>query len=135
MMRQFLVAYGAALLGFLILDGIWLGLIARQSYLTAMQGLLRDEVPFLPWVIFYLLYCLAIVHLVVAPNYKKRTGLTVILSGGVLGMAAYGAYNMTNYALLEGWPLAISLKDWAWGIVVTALSSVFSWRMVKRFTG
>ncbi|MFQ3235171.1 MAG: putative membrane protein [Paraglaciecola sp.] len=130
---RFLIAYGAVLLAFLLLDGIWLGVIARETYITALQGLLRQDFPILPWVIFYLLYGIAIVHLVVAPNYAKRSGISVVISGAVLGMAAYGAYNMTNYAILADWPLAISIKDWLWGTVVTATSSWFSWKMVRRF--
>jgi uncharacterized membrane protein len=132
-MQSFWVAYGAALLAFLLLDGIWLGMIARESYINALKGLLRQDFPVLPWIVFYLLYGVAIVHLVVSPHYAKHSGIPVVISGMVLGMAAYGAYNMTNYAILADWPLAISIKDWVWGTVVTGLSSWFSWKMVRRF--
>lgn len=130
---NFWVAYGASLLAFLLLDGIWLGVIARETYTTALQGWLRQDFAVWPWIMFYLVYGVAIVHLVVAPHYAKHSGLPVVISGAVLGMAAYGAYNMTNYAILADWPLAISMKDWVWGTVVTVLSSWFSWKMVKRY--
>ena len=127
-MKNVMSAYIGGLLGFLILDGLWLGLIAKDSYTQAMAGLMRSEVHIWPWVVFYSLYCLAIVQLVIRPQFSARQGKGVLLNGAGLGAAAYGAYNMTNYALLADWPLGISLQDWAWGTVVTSFSSYCGWR-------
>lgn len=131
-MKKAVMAYIGSLLGFLLLDAIWLGLVAKNSYIQAMQGLMREEVHVWPWVVFYSLYCMAIVYLVVLPRKDSDSGGPVLAAGAVLGAAAYGAYNMTNYALLAGWPLGISLQDWAWGTVVTSLSSYCGWRLARR---
>ncbi|ABG42584.1 conserved hypothetical protein [Paraglaciecola sp. T6c] len=131
-MKQAVKAYIGSLLGFLLLDAIWLGLVAKNSYIQAMQGLMREDVHVWPWVVFYSLYCMAIVYLVVLPRKDTAHGRHVLAAGAVLGAAAYGAYNMTNYALLAGWPLGISLQDWAWGTVVTSLSSYCGWRLARR---
>lgn len=131
-MKKAVMAYIGSLLGFLLLDAIWLGLVAKNSYIQAMQGLMREDVHVWPWVVFYSLYCMAIVYLVVLPRKDSDGGRFVLAAGAVLGAAAYGAYNMTNYALLAGWPLGISLQDWAWGTVVTSLSSYCGWRLARR---
>ncbi|MEM5497636.1 DUF2177 family protein [Paraglaciecola mesophila] len=131
-MKKAVMAYIGSLLGFLLLDAIWLGLVAKNSYIQAMQGLMREDVHVWPWVVFYSLYCMAIVYLVVLPRKDSDSGRPVLAAGAVLGAAAYGAYNMTNYALLAGWPLGISLQDWAWGTVVTSLSSYCGWRLARR---
>lgn len=131
-MKQAVKAYIGSLLGFLLLDAIWLGLVAKNSYIQAMQGLMREDVHVWPWVVFYSLYCMAIVYLVILPRKENGHGRHVLAAGAVLGAAAYGAYNMTNYALLAGWPLGISLQDWAWGTVVTSLSSYCGWRLARR---
>jgi len=131
-MKKAVMAYIGSLLGFLLLDAIWLGLVAKNSYIQAMQGLMREDVHVWPWVVFYSLYCMAIVYLVVLPRKDSASGRLVLAAGAVLGAAAYGAYNMTNYALLAGWPLGISLQDWAWGTVVTSLSSYCGWRLARR---
>ena len=131
-MKKAVIAYIGSLLGFLLLDAIWLGLVAKNSYIQAMQGLMREDVHVWPWVVFYSLYCMAIVYLVVLPRKDSDSGRPVLAAGAVLGAAAYGAYNMTNYALLAGWPLGISLQDWAWGTVVTSLSSYCGWRLARR---
>lgn len=131
-MKTWLITYLSILITYLILDGIWLGIIAKDTYTNAMQGLMRESYPVWPWVTFYLVYCVAIVVLVVEPN--KAASLTrVIFSGALLGAAAYGAYNLTNYAIIEGWPLSITLKDWAWGTFVTSVSCTIGWLARNNF--
>ncbi|MBU2878823.1 DUF2177 family protein [Aliiglaciecola lipolytica] len=132
-MKSFLVAYLGVAVCYLILDGIWLGLIAKNTYLEAMQGMLRESYPLMPWITFYLLYCAAAVYLVVLKNQHAQWW-QVFLDGAVLGAAAYGAYNLTNYAILEGWPLGITVKDWAWGTFVTAASCLSGWLLLSQFS-
>ncbi len=131
-MTQVIRAYVGSLLGFLLLDALWLGFIAKDNYTQAMEGLMRDKVHIWPWIVFYTLYCMAMVYLVIRPQFKAEKASGVFIGGGVLGAAAYGAYNMTNYALLADWPLGISLQDWVWGAVVTSLSSYCGWRLARR---
>lgn len=133
MNKTIIIAYTATLLAYLILDGIWLGVIAKDSYVSAMAGLMREEYPIWPWVTFYGMYCYAITHLVIAPNMQSLSWKPVLISGAILGMAAYGAYNLTNIAIIKDWPLSITLKDWAWGVFVTSTSSVCGWVVAKQF--
>ena len=118
-----LIAYITTLIAYLILDGIWLGIIAQNTYTDAMDGLMRDDYPIAPWVVFYVIYCAVITYLVVLPNTDKGW-LSVALAGAALGLASYGAYNLTNFAIIKDWPLGITLKDWAWGISVTTATSL-----------
>jgi hypothetical protein len=50
-----------------------------------------------------------------------------MVAPAVLGLAAYGAYNLTNLAIVRGWPLELSLIDWAWGGIVSALAGRAGW--------
>jgi len=122
----------AILLSYLVLDGIWLGVVSKEAYLEAMQGMLRDEYPIAPWALFYLMYSGAIAYLVVFPNAQANLK-KVATAGAVLGVASYGAYNLTNYAILEGWPLSITLKDWLWGTCVSSLISVTGWLALNKY--
>lgn len=114
--------YLAILLGFLILDGLWLGLIARSWYLSAMSPLMRENPVLWPWLAFYLLYGQAILWLIVRPSAQAPLQ-TSTLRGALLGATAYGTYNLTAYSLIAGWSLSITLIDWAWGTILTALLS------------
>jgi uncharacterized membrane protein len=73
--------------------------------------------------------------LAVQPAIDSGKGwMQAALMGGVLGLAAYGTYDLTNYATLKSWPLSITLIDLAWGTLVSAVTAgaaaaiVAAWR-------
>ncbi|WP_395339684.1 DUF2177 family protein [Ningiella sp. W23] len=114
------------LLMFAILDFIWLGLIASNWYQSEMQGMLRSQFITWPWVIFYLMYGFVTFVLAIVPNREKPWFYSAI-DGALLGLASYGAYNLTNYSILEGFTLKIMLIDWGWGIFLTACCATAGW--------
>ena len=50
--------------------------------------------------------------------------------GALLGLVAYGAYDLTNHATIAGWPLSMTVVDIAWGATVTALTSVIAYFII-----
>ena len=117
-----------------MLDGIWLGIVAKEIYAEYMQGFLREEYPVAPWVIFYIMYSFVITHLAVIVNIGKGI-VSSLRDGALLGVASYGAYNLTNYAVLDGWPLPITLIDLVWGTCLTATTASAGAFVLKRTTG
>lgn len=140
MTKPFAISVVTIILCFGFMDAIWLGLIAVDTYQQEMQGMLRSSYPIWPWLTFYLVYAFSIALLAVQPSLNsliqiqnnKKTIIIVTARGLVLGLSAYGAYNLTNYAILQNWSLKISLIDWAWGCIVTATSAGFSAFVVNR---
>jgi uncharacterized membrane protein len=115
------LAYAAALVAILVLDGLWLGFVAKDLYRREMGALMVEQVRLVPIVAFYLLYPAALVYLTLA---RAPAGWgEVVARGAVLGLAAYGAYDLTNLAIVRDWPLGISLIDWAWGGVIGAAAA------------
>ena len=119
---QFALAYVAVLVAVAVLDAIWLGVITKELYRREMGSLMADSFRVVPAVLFYLLYPLALVYLVLW--HAPSSVLEAMLRSAVLGLAAYGAYNLTNLAVVRGWPVQLSLIDWTWGGVVTALGGL-----------
>ncbi|MEP7301973.1 MAG: DUF2177 family protein [Caldimonas sp.] len=119
-LAQFGLAYVAVLVAVAVLDAAWLGVLTRELYRREMGSLMADSFRVAPAVLFYLLYPLALVYLVLwhAPSGWGEA----VLRSAVLGLAAYGAYNLTNLSVVRDWPVALSLIDWTWGGVVTALA-------------
>ena len=64
-MKTNIMTYLTLLLSLLILDGIWLGLIAKDGYQQAMGHIMREPVIIWPWIVFYLLYPLAMLILAI----------------------------------------------------------------------
>jgi uncharacterized membrane protein len=117
---QFGLAYAVVLLVVVALDAVWLGVLAKDLYRREMGSLMADPVRIVPVVTFYLLYPLALVYLAL---FSAPTGWSeALLRSAVLGLAAFGAYDLTNMAIVRGWPVRLSLIDWAWGAVAATLA-------------
>jgi uncharacterized membrane protein len=119
-MRQFITA---VLVTYLIADFIWLGFITRADYTDSVGHLMRDNYVMWPWILFYLVYSACILRLALF-NGAKRNFFRVFINAFMLGLASYGTYNLTNYAILADWPLSITLKDWIWGTSLTTGSAL-----------
>jgi uncharacterized membrane protein len=113
-MRVFLIAYAAAFVAMGVLDGIWLSLTTSRLYRPTM-GALMAEKPVIPAALaFYLLYIAGLTVLVVLPALAENRLGSALWRGGMLGLVAYGTYDLTNLAIIRGWPLRVTLIDLAW---------------------
>jgi len=119
-MKSFAIAYGAAVATFLVLDGIWLAVVAKSFYAEHLGALLRKQFLPAPAIAFYLVYTAGLVFLAVRPGQIDVSIGSVAFYGALVGFLAYGTYDMTNLATLKNWPWIISVVDLLWG---TALSS------------
>lgn len=131
---QLSLAYFFVLLCFAVLDAAWLGWLAVDTYQSEMQGMLREQFITWPWVVFYLMYGFVTLLLTVVSN-RDKPWFYASIDGALLGLASYGAYNLTNYSILEGFTLQIMLTDWIWGIFLTACSATagyFGFALLKR---
>jgi uncharacterized membrane protein len=114
----------------LILDFIWLS-SSKGFYTSQMGDLLLDRPRLVPALGFYLIYAVGIAVLVVRPNLGAETVWPALAAGALLGLVAYGAYDLTNYATLRSFPLKVALVDWAWGVTVTAVTASAAWYALR----
>ena len=114
-------AYIAGLIAFLVADGIWLGFVALDFYREQLGALLRDPPNMAAAGLFYLAYIAGVIYLVVRPALAANSLKIAALNGAVLGVIAFGTYDMTNLATLVGWPVAVVIVDVLWGGFVTAI--------------
>ncbi len=122
-MKTALVAYAGCLLTLAVIDAIWLGIVARTFYRDQLGELMLPSPNLGIAALFYLLFTVAIVILAVLPGLSSGSISTTLLYGAILGLAAYGTYDITNLSTLKNWPLAMSLVDMGWGTFLTALSA------------
>jgi uncharacterized membrane protein len=121
----FALAYLGAIVVLGVLDGAWLGLVAKGLYQREMGELMAPEFRVWTAALFYVLYPLAVV--VLCLHVQPASGWEAAVRGAVLGAAAYGAYNLTNATILKGWPMALLPIDWVWGTFVTAAAAAGGW--------
>ncbi|SLN60731.1 hypothetical protein OCH7691_02680 [Oceanibacterium hippocampi] len=129
------VAYGAALAAFLVLDLLWLGIVARRFYVTGLGDMLRPRPRLGVAFLFYLVHVVGIVVFAVLPALETGSAVAVLGRGLLLGLVAYGAYNLTNLATLKGWPWRLSAVDLAWGSCLTGASALAGFHAAAAIGG
>ena len=117
----------------LILDGIWLGLIAKQFYSTHIGHLMSSQVNWSAAVVFYLLFGFSLVFLILLPHQNAPL-TTIALYAVLFGVACYGTYDLTNMATLKNWPLIVTIVDMIWGATITTITAVGA-TYLSRFFG
>ena len=123
-MQKFAIAYGASAAVFLVFDFIWLSLASRFLYRPQLGSLLSDNPNLVIAAAFYLIYVVGVVVFAVLPAHEGRSWLLALGFGALLGLVAYGTYDITNLATLRDWPIIVSVVDLAWGIFVTASAAM-----------
>jgi len=119
---KYVVAYLATAVVFFGLDFIWLTR-ALGFYREHVGDLLLDKPKLGYAAAFYAVYVVGIVGLAVIPALNGGSWTSALLAGALLGLVAYGTYDMTNLSTLKGWSLTLSLVDLAWGTMLTAVSA------------
>ena len=121
----FFKLYAVALTSFLVIDLLWLGVIARSFYRSELGHLMRGDVNWAAAVAFYVVFVLGIVVLVVWPAMERESLAQALLLGALFGLVTYAAYDLTNLATLEGFPLRMVVVDMIWGMALcTGISAI-----------
>lgn len=118
---------------FIVLDTIWLGLVAKPFYISQLSSIGRIEngsvVPIL-WsaLLVYILLSAAIVQFVI-PRLQENDSLVRAFGfGALMGLIIYGVYDFTNHTTLKDWTTTLALADVSWGAVVCGLTAAITHR-------
>ena len=112
------VVYLATLATVLVLDFLWLRVIAIQWYQSGMGHLMAAKPNLWAAAAFYLLYPVGLVVFAALP--AEGAWMRGLLLGALFGLFCYGTYDATNLAVLRDWPLGLTFLDVAWGMFVSA---------------
>lgn len=53
---------------------------------------------------------------------NKNYAIQGMISGGIVGLVAFGTWNLVNYAFIPHWPMSIVIVDIVWHVVVGIIS-------------
>lgn len=134
-MFVYAVAYLSTAAVFFGLDLLWLGKVATSFYRDQLGELMLERPNLAVAGVFYLLYVGGIVYFAIQPNLASGTVLNAFVSGAILGLIAYGTYDITNMATLKNWPVMMSLVDMAWGTVLTGTAAAAGLWMTQKMMG
>ena len=133
MMLYYIKLYVATFIAFFAIDIIWLGLVARRFYDRHLGFLLTDKPLWSAAILFYLLFVAGVLILIVLPGLNLFSTRRLILNGALFGLVAYGTYDLTNFALVKGWPWIVTVVDMCWGAVLASITSYIGFLLAKFF--
>ncbi len=126
-----LAAVGAV--AFMVLDGIWLGLLMKTFYRDQLAPIVRlaDGGIAPNWPAAFVVYVLLGIGIAVFVVPRAATVPLAAAYGALFGLVVYGVYDFTNYSTLRQWPFVLTLADAAWGAAASAAAAV-AVRIVAR---
>jgi uncharacterized membrane protein len=115
--------YFATLPVFLAIDFFWLGFLMSKFYKTELGTLSRGASGSYQTVwgaaaIVYICIPLGIILFVLPRVSTASIFPSAPIWGALYGFILYAVYDMTNYALVDKWPLRMSIVDICWGIFI-----------------
>ncbi len=126
-MLNYVTAYVTALIAVVLLDGLWIGVIAKGLYKRALGQLIADR-PVLPAAaLFYLTYPAGVLIFAVVPAMVAHSWQAATVSGLLFGFFVYATYNLTNWAVVRGWSAATLVFDLPWGSALTAIAALLAY--------
>ncbi|HOO43599.1 MAG TPA: DUF2177 family protein [Bacillota bacterium] len=120
---NFIKMYVIAFAVFLLVDFLWLTLIANKFYKEHLGYLMRETPNYIAALVFYLVFIVGLVYLVIMPGIEAGSVGKVILGGIIFGFVSYATYDLTNLATVKDWPIIVTVVDLVWG---TTLSTVIA---------
>lgn len=98
--RDQIILFLLSLTAFLVIDLLWLGIIARDLYLEFLGDLLAVKTRWSAAFVFYFIYIIGILHFSVLPSIKEQNKAMAFKKGAFLGFLCYSTFELTSLALL-----------------------------------
>ena len=131
-MKKTVVAYLACALAILLLDSVWLGVLAVDLYRTGIGHLMMDKPNFGAAAAFYVFYIAGTLIFAIRPALAAKSWTIALRLGALFGFFCYMTYEFTNMATLRDWPLNVVLIDLVWGTFITAVGATAGYAAASR---
>lgn len=132
-MLTWAIGYVVALVIFLGVDMVWLGTMAPRFYRPTMGDIALETVNMPAAIAFYALYPIGLLVFAVAPALRDGSLGTAIVYGALFGFFTYMTYDLTNWATVRNWTLALTLVDVAWGTLLAGATAAATFLVASRF--
>jgi uncharacterized membrane protein len=129
-MGPWVYGYLAALAVMGVLDALWLGWLARDFYRQELGDLMADKIRLAPAAAFYFGYPALLTAL--ALNPLPASAGAAAWKAALVGLVAYGTYDLTNMATLKHWSLKLTLIDTGWGILASTIAGLTAYMLMQK---
>jgi uncharacterized membrane protein len=131
-MLKYLGIYFSFLISLIVVDMIWLLVIAKTMYRDSMGDLMADEPKLAAGIAFYVLYAIGVCIFVLMPAINKQSWFDAVLYGALFGFFCYMTYDLTNLSVIRNFSTQLAFIDIAWGSFATAVVSGFIYWVANK---
>ena len=114
---------------FLVIDMLWLGVIAKERYRKALKKFMVKEFNITRVLVFYSVYIVGLLMMVLVPAVNEESLGIAMFRGATFGFFTYATYGLTNWSVVEKWPTRITFEDIAWGTFLGFAVSTLSYNL------
>jgi len=134
----FFKVVGISVIIFVVLDLVWLSVVARgvyfkhMSYLAAIEdGRILFNLPV--GLAVQVIIALGLAVFVSLALLVQNTLGTAIVMGVFSGFVLYCTYDLTNLSFVKGYPVAITIIDIMWGTAQGLFSGIYVFYLTRYF--
>lgn len=130
---NFIKLYLISLPVFIVIDLLWVGVVAVNFYKEQIGHLMAPEIRWEAALVFYFIYLFGLVFFAVLPAIRKSSLTQAVVYGALFGFVCYSTYDLTNFATLINWPFKVVYCDIIWGAFASGTVSIITYLIVKNF--
>ncbi len=135
-MDDYLRNFAVALPVFILIDFLWIGVIAKNLYLGELGSLARMKdgkfTPNLPAGVLAWAVIVAGLVLFAVPRLTPDSAIATVIGWGALfGFVGYAMYDLTNLATVRDYSIKLTAIDIAWGTTLSAIVTTIVWLVAK----
>lgn len=134
-MLNYLKIYIIALIVFLLIDLLWLGVIAKNLYQDKLGAIMTPKPNLIAALIFYLIFIFGLVYFVIIPGINNNDFIHLVISALIFGLVTYATFDLTALALINKFTWDIAIIDLFWGMIVSTSTSVITFYILKVIGG
>lgn len=114
-----MLKYILSLIIFLVLDLLWLNVYMKKRFSNLVQNIQRSPMKIkTPGLLAYVLIAFGIGYFGVKQNIPDS-----VKNGLLVGLIMYGVFDLTNFAIFDGYDINTVVIDMTWGILASGLTS------------
>jgi len=132
---QYIASFFGAGAAFLVLDLLWLGVVAQRHYQSQMGSLLADQFNIPAAAAFYAIYLTGVVIFAIAPALAGGSIVQAAWRGALFGFFCYATYDLTALAVIRDFPQRLAIVDIVWGTVLTGSAAAAGYGAAKLAAG
>lgn len=127
--------YVVAAVVFCVLDLLWLGTVAEDTYARHLGDVLAPSPNVGAAFVFYAIFVAGLLYFVIHPAVAAGSWRRAAGAGAFFGFVTYATWDLTNLAVLRDFPAALVPIDLAWGTSLAAAVSLTTYAVAHRLPG